>query len=131
MPVLGLDKGLTSTTIRTPVSFRRGRRDRSETGTPAQLWPPDRLQGAALDAAEARDPCALQGLGARARVVARLPALDDARLHAPVLGAVEVGAQHPALPAVRARRPRRVGVLPGLGPARERVAARQRGADHE
>src|SRR5689334_19975312 len=105
MPVLGLDRGLTSTTIRTPVSFRRGRRNRSETGAPTQLHAPDRVQRAAVDTPPPGDPRALQGLRARARVVARLPALDDAGLHAALLGAVEVRAQHPALPAVRARRP--------------------------
>src|SRR5436190_16960683 len=100
MPVLGRDKGLTSTTIRTPVSFRRGRRDRSETGAPAELLSPDRLQRAALDAVAQGNPSPLQGLGARARVVAGVPAFDDGGLHAPLLGAVEVRAQHPPLSAV-------------------------------
>src|SRR5436190_17486596 len=119
MPVLGLDKGLTSMTIRTPVSFRRGRRDRSETGAPDQLHAPDRVQGAALDAAAEGNSSPLQGLRARARVVARLPALDDGGLHAAVLGALEVGAQHPALSAVRARRARCLGLLPGVRAARQ------------
>src|SRR5438128_2352063 len=87
-----------------------GREHGDETGDSAAIRLADRLRRAAPNAPAQGNSRPLQGLGARARLVARLPALDDGRLHAPLLRALEDGREHPALSAVRARRPRRVGL---------------------